>query len=174
MNMQYFHLLLLNICSLDLAWTSCHFFPPFVIAAGIHSTLVQQPVGVTSTERSRPISFSSRVSSFSHRTVPPEISPMISGCGNGQMWLNWHLTSTRTTQKTSSAAWMWKQPSMASILCPMICAVTLQKRCWSECKTPENSWYFYFLSVTRHRIWWIHWGIKFITVLSSCSHTVPP
>lgn len=59
------------------------------------------------------------------------------------MWLSWHLTSTRKTPKTSSAAWTWKQPCTGLILCPMMCAVMPWKRCWSECQTFEASWFFY-------------------------------
>lgn len=80
------------------------------------------------------------------RTTPPEISCVSAVDNNGQIWLSWLLTCTRTTQKTSSAAWTWRQPCMMSILCPMICAVTLPKRCWSEwepAKKPEAFWHFY-------------------------------
>lgn len=76
----------------------------------------------------------------SRRTTPPENSCVSAVDNNGQIWLSWLLTCTRTTQKTSSAAWTWRQPCMMFILCPMICAVTLPKGCWSEWENLPNTW----------------------------------
>lgn len=150
MNMQYLHLLSsLDLTSLVSRYSSLQGCAP--VSA---SSLPVEALGATSTKHSTPISSYSLF--LSDRTVPPEVSPVTSGYG--QTWLRWHLTSTRKALKTSSAAWTWKQPCTGLTLCPMMCAVTPRKRCWSECRTSEASSFFYFLF--SRRMCWLHWALK--------------
>lgn len=86
-----------------------------------------------------------------HRTAPPEISWLSAGRSNEQMWPSWPLTSTRTAPKISSDAWMWRRPCTASTPCPVTCAATPPRRCWSEWeslpKYLKRFWYFYALAL---------------------------
>lgn len=172
MNMQYFHLLLLNVCSLNWAWTSCHFFP--LIHHCCRDSLRSGPKACCCHFKE---TLQTHFIQFSCLFFLSQNSPSRDQSNNFRLW--------KRTDVAKLTFDLYKNNPEDFIGCLNVKAtfygvysVSYDLRCYAAkkmLKWVQNPWRFMFFFVRdHHRIWWIHWGIELLTVLSSCSHTVPP